>query len=134
MRQLAQHLGLATKLEIDSAGTGSWHTGSAPDQRAQQTARQHGIDLSGLRARQIRPADFDYYDMIIAMDRDNQTHLMSLAKDYQQHKIHLLLDYSAHYQDDEIPDPYYGGVNGFDLVLDMIEDSCSQLLEILVDR
>jgi protein-tyrosine phosphatase len=126
--------GLSDHFEIDSAGTGAWHVGSAPDSRAQQAARARGIDLSGLRARKVETQDLEYYDLVIAMDRDNQERLHGMASDQQQHKVKLLLEYSDNPAEIEVPDPYYGGEHGFDLVLDLVEEACARLLETLRPR
>jgi protein-tyrosine phosphatase len=130
---LAQH-NLQHRIEVDSAGTEGWHTGSAPDKRAQHAAAQRGIDISGLQARQVSTADMEYYDLIIAMDHDNHSRLQSLAGEQHGHKIRLLLEYSDRFGDTEVPDPYYGGDHGFDLVLDMIEESCEQLIQHIVNH
>ncbi len=133
-RKLLSERNLHHLIETDSAGTEGWHTGSAPDGRAQQTAGQRGIDISGLRARQISQADMEYYDLIIAMDHDNHSRLHSLAGEQHGHKIRLLLEYSERFSDTEVPDPYYGGDHGFDLVLDMIEESCEHLIQHIIDH
>ena len=126
--------GLSDHFEIDSAGTGAWHVGSAPDSRAQQAALARGIDLSGLRARKVETQDLDYYDLVIAMDRDNQERLNGMASSQQQHKVKLLLEYSDNPAEIEVPDPYYGGEHGFVLVLDLVEEACARLLETLRPR
>ena len=130
-RKLAIERGVENLFEIDSAGTGGWHIGNPPDQRAQQAALQRGIDLSTLRARQVSPRDIEYFDTLIAMDRDNLDRLRILASKSHQHKIKLLLEYCETPGGDEVPDPYYGGEHGFDLVLDLIEDACDSLIESL---
>ena len=128
-RKLLNERNLHHRIETDSAGTEGWHTGSAPDRRAQHAAGQRGVDISGLRARQVSSTDMEAYDLIIAMDYDNQSRLHRLADKQHAYKIRLLLEFSDRYNDNEIPDPYYGGDHGFDLALDMIEDSCKQLLQ-----
>jgi protein-tyrosine phosphatase len=122
------------RFEIDSAGTGDWHAGSAPDSRAQHAARARNIDLSMLRARQVHADDFIYFDTIIAMDNDNRARLTELAGEAHQHKIRLLLEFLDHTEQLEVPDPYYGGETGFDRVLDLIEEACEQLLSKLPAR
>lgn len=113
---------------VDSAGTGDWHIGKTPDSRTVNAARQRGYDLSLLRARQVCAADFDEYDYILAMDTANLGHLQTLApKSYQGH-LGLFLDFSKQLIHREVPDPYYGGAVGFELVLDLIEDAASGLL------
>jgi protein-tyrosine phosphatase len=120
--------------EIDSAGTGDWHLGAPPDERARHAAARRGIDLEGLRARQALRADMALFDYIIAMDHANRVALEELADDEQRHKIHLMLDFSDSIEQDEIPDPYYGGEQGFDRVLDMIEQASIDLLQHILDR
>ena len=125
--------GLGERFEISSAGTDGWHVGNPPDDRAQQAARERNIDISSLRATQITPEDIIYYDDVIAMDKDNLARLKSLAAEHHHHKIRLLLEDSDSAQV-EVPDPYYGGDHGFELVLDMIEGACEALLDKWVDR
>ncbi len=128
-RALLEEAGLATRVEVDSAGTGGWHVGRPPDERARDAALRRGIDISGLRGRQVCLADFEYYDDIIAMDHANVTALRDLAHASDHHRIRLLMSCDSHFEDDEVPDPYYGGANGFERVLDMIESACAGLLD-----
>lgn len=128
-RKIVKDRGVDELIEVDSAGTGNWHTGNAPDHRAQEAALRRGIDLSDLKARQITIHDTEYYDLIIVMDKQNQAHARSLSQPKHQHKIRYLLEFSEQYDQLEIPDPYYGGAHGFDVVLDMIEESCPRLLD-----
>jgi protein-tyrosine phosphatase len=130
-RQLLIDHSLENKVEVDSAGTGGWHVGSAPDSRAQEAANQRGVNLSNLKARQVTSKDFDEFDLLIAMDIDNQNKLYEIARPEQENKVKLLLQYSKKFEQTEVPDPYYGGDNGFDLVLDMIEESTAELLKTL---
>lgn len=132
LRHLAAARGVAAHFEIDSAGTGDWHIGAPPDQRAQHAADRRGIDLSGLRARQTTAADSAAFDYLIAMDGDNYADLQHLAGAAHQHKVHLLLAFSARADRDDVPDPYYGGEQGFDLMLDLIERACDDLLDHLI--
>ena len=134
LRKQVSDRGLENLFEIDSAGTGDWHLGHPPDKRATEAALARGIDLSPLRARQITARDMLYFDTIIAMDNQNLTRLKSLAPTDQQYKVRLLLQY-GNSGNREVPDPYYGGDHGFDLVLDLIEASCRELLDkLLSDR
>ena len=134
LRKQVSERGLENLFEIDSAGTGDWHLGHPPDKRATEAALARGIDLSPLRARQITARDMLYYDTIIAMDNQNLARLKSLAPADQQYKVRLLLQY-GNSENREVPDPYYGGDHGFDLVLDLIEASCRELLgKLLSDR
>lgn len=135
-KKLVKQRGVENQFEIDSAGTGGWHIGCPADQRAQQAASARGIDLSALArplgARQVSVADMQYYDTIIAMDNDNKLQLLELADTAHRPKVQLLLEYADAPDNLEVPDPYYGGENGFDLVLDLIEDACHQLLDQLL--
>ena len=119
------------QFSIDSAGTGDWHVGNPPDERAQAAAKARGVDLSGLRARQISANDLDDFDWVIVMDEDNEARVRALAKTDQLDKIQLLMHYSNAYDQIAVPDPYYGGEDGFDTALDMIEAGCSGLIDAL---
>jgi protein-tyrosine phosphatase len=132
MRGLLRDAGLEDSFELDSAGTGCWHDGSAPDARATEVARRRGIPLTG-SARQVRRQDFATYDLILAMDRVNLRELVRMAPDdAARAKIRLLREFdpdSAGAPDLDVPDPYYGGPEGFDHVLDQIVAACRGLLE-----
>tara|TARA_Y100001968_G_scaffold3994_1_gene3506 strand:+ start:42 stop:515 length:474 start_codon:yes stop_codon:yes gene_type:complete len=120
---------------VDSAGTGSWHVGNLPDRRMRETALSRGIELTS-RARQIKENDLYEFDHILVMDKDNLHAVKSLNKDNKNNmnsKIKLILSYSINYQLDEVPDPYYGGQNGFDKVLDLLEDAMDGLIDSLMD-
>lgn len=125
---------LGAKVEIDSAGTHGYHVGEAPDGRTQRAAAIRGYDLSQLRARKVAPQDLDYFDLILAMDKSNLDNLRRMALPEQYGKIALFMEYSKNFDDDEVPDPYYGLGHGFDLVLDMVEDAASGLVEALKDK
>ncbi len=120
--------GLQDKVMIDSAGTHSYHIGEPPDTRAQSAIRRRGADISGLRGRQVADADFEKFDYILAMDEGNLSILRRNAPAHAHEKIRLLLSYSRKYPDQEVPDPYYGGLRGFDENLDMIEDAVAGLI------
>ena len=123
MRHLLRERGLNGEIEVASAGTGAWHIGKPPDQRATAAARKRGIVLAG-RAQQVRRSDFADYDLLVAMDRSNFRELLQLAPDDAgRAKVRLLLD------DADVPDPYYGGERGFDEVLDLVTDGCERLLD-----
>jgi protein-tyrosine phosphatase len=132
MRSLVQREGLEGQVVVDSAGTGAWHIGSSPDDRARRAATERGVQLSG-RARQVRPEDFESFDLILAMDRDNERALQALAGDEQERaKVRLLREFdpaSVEAGDLEVPDPYYGAAGGFEEVLDLVEAACEGLLE-----
>jgi protein-tyrosine phosphatase len=128
-RALCRAEGVAEQLHIDSAGTGAWHVGEPPDSRAQAAARARGVDLSAQRARQVCDEDFLTFDYLLAMDRDNLAGLQSRCPVDQQHKLHLFLDFAQQPWTREVPDPYYGGEDGFSLVLDLIESASAGLLQ-----
>ena len=132
-RLLLEH-GLGEQVDVASAGTHAYHVGQAPDHRAQRAAASRGYDLSAIRARKIAPKDFDYFDFVLAMDRDNLESLRSLCPVQHHPRLGLLMDYAEHFDDDEVPDPYYGQGQGFDLVLDMVEDATKGLLEAVKER
>jgi protein-tyrosine phosphatase len=123
MRHLIAERGLDGEIEIDSAGTGGWHAGSPPDERATATARARGITLEGA-ARQVTRADFDDFDLLVAMDRENLADLHAIAPPGTEDKIRPLLDDGR-----DVPDPYYGGPQGFEHVLDLVQDACEKLLD-----
>ncbi|HVF19444.1 MAG TPA: low molecular weight protein-tyrosine-phosphatase [Mycobacteriales bacterium] len=122
MRHLLAERGLTDVVEVDSAGTGSWHVGSPPDERSCAAAARRGIPLAGA-ARQVGPADFRTYDLLLAVDDDNLRELRTFAPPGLAHKARRL---SASV---DVPDPYYGGEDGFDHVLDVITDACERLLD-----
>ncbi|GAB4180869.1 MAG: low molecular weight protein-tyrosine-phosphatase [Rhodocyclaceae bacterium] len=126
--------GLAKRVFIDSAGTYGYHVGAPPDARAQKAAIRRGIDISRLRARPVEPEDFERFDMILAMDRDNLEDLRRLCPPHHQEKIELFMRYSGRERDADVPDPYYGGPDGFERVLDMIEDAARGLADELRRR
>ncbi|HXH04072.1 MAG TPA: low molecular weight protein-tyrosine-phosphatase [Candidatus Competibacteraceae bacterium] len=127
-RKLLQD-GLHQRVLVDSAGTHSYHIGSPPDRRSQEAALRRGIDLSGLRARQVAAEDLERFDYILAMDQDNLAHLLTLSRSVQQReKIRLLLEFAPEVGEQEVPDPYYGGVVGFERVLDLIEQASVGLI------
>ena len=126
-RHKLQAAGLAQQVEVDSAGTGDWHVGKAPDTRTQLAARRRGYALDGLRARQVAVSDFHHFDLILAMDQNNLADLRSLRPANACADLDLFLRRYA-LALDEVPDPYYGGESGFEQVLDLIEQSCDGLL------
>ena len=111
------------QFEIDSAGTHAYHVGEPPDSRAQQTAKQRGIDLSFIRARKFANADFENFDFILAMDTDNFKILQHACPAEHKHKVQLFLDYAKDRPESDVPDPYYGGPEGFDNVFDLVTDA-----------
>lgn len=128
-RHLVKEQGLEDRVEIDSAGTGAWHVGEPPDRRATAAARHRGIDLSGQKARKVRPDDFEHYDYILAMDQENHMNLLRMAPDEHRHKVELFLSYAPDQPEREVPDPYYGGDQGFEHALDLVEAASRGLLD-----
>ena len=130
MRHLLSQEGLDGRVEVESAGTGSWHVGDPPDRRATAEARTRGIVMEG-RARQFRAGDFDRVDLVVAMDAQNAADLRALAPDEAAAaKVRLLRDWDPEARDGDrsVPDPYYGGPDGFATVLDMVERACAGLV------
>jgi protein-tyrosine phosphatase len=127
--QHVQNAKLSNTIEIDSAGTHAYHVGEMPDPRSQKTALKRGIDLSSLRARRAIADDFETFDYVLAMDRDNQQSLQAICPIGLEYKLHLFLSYAPNLEHDEVPDPYYGGPMGFERVLDMIEEASAGLLQ-----
>jgi protein-tyrosine phosphatase len=131
MRSLLEREGLTDTIEIDSAGTGAWHVGNAPDARATQAARARGVTLEG-HARQVRVNDFNYFDLLIGMDASNVSELARLAPGADARaKVRLLREFDpantgAH--DFDVPDPYYGASGGFDEVFELVYAACEGLL------
>ncbi len=128
-RHLVAQAGREADYEIESAGTGPWHVGQPPDSRMAQTARRHGVRLAG-RARQFRPADFDRFDLVLAMDSANHISLVRAARSAEdERKIHLMREFDPQAAGDlDVPDPWYGGQAGFDEVYRIIERSSRALL------
>jgi len=120
---------LMAHLTVDSAGTIAAHVGETPDKRSQQAARARGYSFEGITARQVNSDDFEQFDLILAMDLDNLHNLQQLSSEKYQHKIKLFLDFAEHFSEQEVPDPYYGGSQGFEHVVDLIEDASDGLLK-----
>ena len=131
--QRIQSNNLQDRILVDSAGTGSWHIGEPPDRRSTKAAQERGYRLDHLLARQVKPHDFLQFDYLLAMDRDNLASLQAQCPTDANCRIELFLDYSDR-AESEVPDPYYSGVDGFELVLDMVEEASDRLLETLVRR
>lgn len=128
-RAQVERAGLSAQIEMDSAGTASWHIGKSPDTRAQAAAATRGYDLSPLRGRQVAAGDFARFDFVLAMDEDNQANLLALCPPEYRHKVRLFLSFSERWAGHAVPDPYYGGAEGFDQVLDMVEEAGRGLLD-----
>jgi protein-tyrosine phosphatase len=130
-RALLARRGLADRVVLDSAGTHDYHVGAPPDRRMQQAAARRGYDLSGLRARHVDDADFARFDLLLAMDRDNLRGLMQRCPLPHRGKLRLFLEFAADAPVDEVPDPYYGGADGFEHVLDLVEAAADGLIATL---
>ena len=124
--------GLEEEVFVDSAGTGAWHVGSPPDERAQKSAGLRGLDLSSQRARRISPDDCGVFDYILTMDEDNYRMVSSLCRGSAV--VRPFLDFAADSPEREVPDPYYGGSEGFDHVLDLVEEASEGLLADIRER
>ena len=127
-RKLTEDMSPELQLHIDSAGTHAYHVGEPPDHRAQTAARARGIDLSSIRARKVTSQDFELFDFVLAMDRLNYEHLATLCPDDYRDRLHLFLSFAEDIALDDVPDPYYGGPNGFEQVLDLVEAASLELL------
>jgi len=125
--------GVADAVEVDSAGTHAWHAGSPPDSRSAAHAMRRGYDLSTLRARQVKPADFEQFDHILAMDWDNLSLLEEQCPPHHRAKLGRLTQHARkHPTEDVVPDPYQGGAAGFEHVLDLVEDACDGFVALLL--
>lgn len=133
MRHRLQQAGLAAQVAVDSAGTAAWHIGKAPDPRTCAAAAQRGYRLQELRARQVQAEDFARFDLILAMDHDNLRELQRLRPDSAGAELDLLLRRGG-LAEHEVPDPYYGGSDGFERVLDLVESACERLIEQIRER
>lgn len=133
-RQLLRREGLEGEVEVDSAGTHGYHVGEAPDTRTQHAAANRGYDLSAMRARKVAPQDLEYFDMVLAMDRSNLETLQRMCPPEHLDRLGLLMPFAPSFDDDEVPDPFYGLGYGFDLVIDMVEDASQGLLAVVRER
>jgi protein-tyrosine phosphatase len=129
-----ERAGLAGHILIDSAGTHDYHIGDKPDARAQRAAQQRGYDMSQLRGRQVGVDDFQHFDYVLAMDSSNLAILQRIAPPGSETRAQLFLEYARHHGEREVPDPYYGGEDGFERVLDMVEDAAQGLLQEIRQR
>lgn len=128
-RHYLRRQGLEDLIEVASAGTHGYHTGEPPDPRAVAAALRRGIDIAAQRARRVMPEDFDAFDLVLAMDRQNLANLERICPPHHRDKLDLFMRYARSFDLDEVPDPYFGGEAGFDRVIDMIEDAIEGLLE-----
>ncbi len=130
MNYLLEQRGLQGKITCDSAGTGGWHVGNPPDRRMAAAAQKKlNLTLKG-SARQFQPSDLEDFDLILAMDGDNYRDILQLdPRGSYHHKVKLMCSYCRHHPDDDVPDPYYGGTDGFNYVIDLLMDACEGLLD-----
>ena len=126
---LVEEASLGEQIDVDSAGTHAYHIGERPDKRATQAAAGRGIDLNRQRARRVETADFSRFDYVLAMDSSNLDDLISICPQPHRNKIRLFLDFAEDLSQREVPDPYYGGKQGFEQVLDLVEMGARALLE-----
>lgn len=131
-RFVVETAGLSEKIVIDSAGTHNYHIGAEPDKRSQQAASLRGYDLSQLRGRRVNSHDFEDFDYILAMDNDNLVNLQRICPAELAYKVKLFLEFGKKFNQREVPDPYYGDGQGFEHVLDLIEDASAGLLESII--
>jgi protein-tyrosine phosphatase len=127
-RDLVDRAGLAELITVDSAGTGAWHVGEPPDRRSCAAALRHGIDISGQRARRLNATDFEQADYLLAMDLENLRNIESICPPTSANKLALYMHYAVAPTQREVPDPYYGAGDGFELVLDLVEQAGTGLL------
>lgn len=121
---------LSNNYTVDSAGTGGWHAGELPDNRSMEIAQKHGLDISNQRARKFTINDFDAFDLIYAMDKSNYDNIIQLAPNEQsKKKVHLILNELYPNENKDVPDPYYGGLNGFEKVYNMLNDACDVIVK-----
>jgi protein-tyrosine phosphatase len=134
VRDLARREAAALALEVDSAGTHGYHVGSPPDERAIAAARRRGIDMSSLRARVVEAADFERFDLVLAMDSEVYERLQRVAPREHVGRLRLFLEFAPGLEQRDVPDPYYGSATGFEEVLDLVEEGARGLLAALAAR
>ncbi len=127
-QSLVDKYGLNQSITVDSAGTYDFHIGKKPDSRSIAAAAARHYDLTEMRARQVKDSDFESFDLILAMDNENYSDLLSMCKKEHHNKIKLFLEFSSQTKSIEVPDPYYAGQEGFETVLDLVEDASRGLL------
>ena len=133
MNHLIQEAGLLTKITCDSAGTSGYHVGAIPDQRMNTAALKQGLKLQG-QSRQLKPSDLKNFDLILAMDRENYQDILYLDREGKyEDKVRMICDFASQKPDREVPDPYYGGADGFDYVIDLLFDACRGLLDYVIN-
>jgi protein-tyrosine phosphatase len=133
-RRLVSERAPGLAVEVDSAGTHDYHVGDPPDQRAIVAAARRGIDIAGLRARVVATSDFERFDMLVAMDRLNRAILLDRSPEQYRERVRLFLEFAPAIDEEDVPDPYYGGPVGFERVLDLAEEASAGLLDELMSR
>ena len=133
-RHLVDEAGLSLQIDVDSAGTSDFQNGDPPDRRAQAAASKRGYNMARLRARQVRPKDFLEFDYLLAMDKKNLADLKAIYPNGARAEVGLLLQYAKQTEVREVPDPYYGGIKGFETVLDLVEDGARGFLMHLLEK
>ncbi|WP_071592355.1 low molecular weight protein-tyrosine-phosphatase [Pseudanabaena sp. PCC 6802] len=134
MNHLVARSGLGDRIICDSAGTAGYHVGSPPDRRMHAAARKRGLEMTG-SARQFVRQDFEKFDLILAMDRENYRDILRLDRDgIYRDKVQLMCGYCSRFDDRDVPDPYYGGADGFDYVIDLLFDACEGLLSTITSE
>ena len=133
-RKMVAEAGLEAHVQVESAGTHAYHVGEPPDARALQAAKRRNVEIGDLRARQITQDDFRDFDLILAMDWENLALLQQQCPRAHKHKLHLLMRFAGEHDAATVPDPYYGGPEGFNTVLDYVEDACQGLIEVVRKR
>jgi protein-tyrosine phosphatase len=128
LRAKLRAAGLDGEVEVDSAGISDWHHGAPPDHRAQRHAERRGYDLSGQRSRPVKPADFKRFDLLLAMDEENLAYLLAACPPADRRKVRLLMEFAARSDSRVVPDPYTGGEDHFEEVLDLVEEACEGLV------
>ena len=129
MNHLIQEAGLTDKISCDSAGTSGYHIGASPDRRMNIAAQKQGLSLQG-KSRKLTPSDLQQFDLILAMDRENYQDILYLDREGKyESKVRLMCDFATGKSDREVPDPYYGGEDGFDRVIELLFDACQGLLD-----
>ena len=133
MNHLIQKAGLSAKITCDSAGTSGYHVGAIPDRRMNTAAWKRGLDLQG-QSRKLKPTDLQKFDLILAMDRENYHDILYLDREGKyEDKVRMMCDFATQKPEREVPDPYYGGTEGFDYVIDLLFDACGGLLDYVVN-
>jgi protein-tyrosine phosphatase len=133
-RKMVADAGISDIVQVESAGTHAYHVGEPPDARAEQAAKKRGYEIGDLRARQVTADDFRAADLILAMDWENLSMLQQQCPKAYKHKLQLLMRFAGEHDAATVPDPYYGGPEGFNTVLDYVEDACQGLLDVVRRR